>query len=347
VAACGGGAVDRERGASEGLVFVRRVEGSQELARARLADGAVEIVTATPDREEGWPHWSDAAGRVVFEAARREPGAPADLVLWDPEQDREAAIATTPARDERWPDWAPDRPVLAFAFRGGTPPSGLALFDVADGHATLAAAGGARDFFLRPGFSPDGKTLVAQRRGPDGRGSSLWIALPGAPPRPLGSDPACFDWKPFFTRDGDRIVFSRRPAAGGPAYAAVIARSGDEPRRIEVAPGADVHSARPSPTRDEIAFVAERDGVAEVFLAELSGAASRPLTRGSERQAFAPRWSPDGERIVVTATPPGTPMPRLADPEGLEHASVVVLDREGHVLFETPGMMPDWMPPWR
>jgi Tol biopolymer transport system component len=237
--------------------------------------------------------------------------------------------------------------VLVFAFRGGTPRSGLALFDVAAGRAAIAAAAGERDFFLRPAFSPDGRSLVAQRRGPDGRGSSLWILDAGAPARALTSDPAWFDWKPCFTRAGDRIVFSRRPAAGGPAFAAVVAAGGGEASRLELAAGADVHSARPSPTRDELAFVAEREGRAEVFLADLSGARVRALTRGSERQAFAPRWSPDGELVVVTATPPGTPTPRFADPEGLEHATVVVLDREGRVRFETPGMMADWMPPWR
>jgi hypothetical protein len=40
-------------------------------------------------------------------------------------------------------------------------------------------------------------------------------------------------------------------------------------------------------------------------------------------------------------------MPRLSDREGLARVRVVVVDREGRVLFETPGMMPDWMPPWR
>ena len=49
----------------------------------------------------------------------------------------------------------------------------------------------------------------------------------------------------------------------------------------------------------------------------------------------------------MTTTPPGTPMPRLADPDGLAEARVVVLDREGRALFEAPGMMPDWMPAWR
>ncbi len=324
---------------------MRRVGASSEIARARLADGTVRAVTATPDREEAWPYWSDPAHRLVFEVARGEPGTPADLVLWDPETETETPVAATPGRDERWPAWAPDRPAFAFAFRGGDPPSGLGLYDLASGRATLVARGGERDFFLRPGFSRDGAGIVAQRRSRSGRGSELWIAAPGAPLRALTADPAWFDSKPVFTRDGKQVVFSRRPVGGGPGHVATIAASGGEVRVIALPTGADLHSAEPSPARDEIVYVAERDGAAEAFLADLAGGAPRPLTRAAQRQAFAPRWSPDGERIALVATPPGTRARDLADREGLAGASVLVIDREGRVLFEAPGMMPDWMPP--
>jgi Tol biopolymer transport system component len=326
---------------------VRRVGASSEIARARLADGAVRAVTSTPVREEAWPYWSDSARRVVFEAGPPEPGAPSDLVLFDPETGVEAPVAATRGRDERWPDWAPSAPAFAFAFRGGDPPSGLAVFDLASGRATLVAHGGERDFFLRPSWSGDGARIVAQRRGAEGGGSELWIAEPGAAPRALTSDPAWFDWKPSFTRDGMEVVFSRRPAAGGPGRIARIAAAGGAVREIALPTAGDLHSARPSPARDEIAFVAERDGASVVWLADLAGGAPRALTRAAERQAFAPRWSPDGERVVVTSMPPRTPMPRLADHEALAGATVAVVDREGRALFETPGIMPDWMPPWR
>jgi hypothetical protein len=346
-AACGGSPIDPASRASDGLVFVRRSGASNELARGRIADGAVRAVTRTPGREEAWPYWSGPAGRVAFEVSGPERGALADLVLWDPRTGREAPLPPTAARDERWPDWAPDRPALLFAFRGGDPPSGLAIFEIGTGRASVVARGGERDFFLRPSWSRDGARIVAQRRPADGAGSQLWLVEPGRDARALTSDPAWFDWKPYFTRDASEVVFSRRPAGGGPGVIAVVATAGGAPRVLPLAPDADLHSARPSPARDEIAVVVERDGAAVVFLADLAGANARALTDAAVRQAFAPIWSPDGERLVVTTTPPGAPAPRLADPAGLADATVLVIDRDGRALFEAPGMMPDWMPAWR
>ncbi len=112
-------------------------------------------------------------------------------------------------------------------------------------------------------------------------------------------------------------------------------------RRFASQADADDHSARPSPTRDEIAFVSDRGGSFDVYLAGLDGSGLRALTSWADRDALAPRWSPDGERLVVTAQPVAT-----ADPSKIDEAHIVVLDRHGAVLLDVPGAMPDWMPPW-
>jgi hypothetical protein len=61
---------------------------------------------------------------------------------------------------------------------------------------------------------------------------------------------------------------------------------------------------------------------------------------------FAPRWSPDGERLVVIVNDASAGAPRLDDPESLAAIRLRALDRDGRVLFEAPGYNPDWMPPW-
>ena len=343
--ACGEPAPPFGDTAADGLVMVRIVDGSNEIVRVRLADGAAQAITATPEIEETWPFWSATAGRLAFLAST--PSRRHDLMLWDPQQNVATRLARTPQRDEQWHVWSPRRPELAFAFRGGKPPAGIALADLASGTRRVIAAAGWSDFFLRPAFSPDGDWLVAQRRDPSGRGSNLWRIRAGSAPQTLTQDPSWYDSKPAYTHDAREILFLRRAAAGGPCDILAIAPTGGATRTLASTPESDERSVLPSPRRDEIAVISDRDGRQALYLAPLAGGTPRELSSDPDRDYYAPRWSPDGERLVAIATSKGDGTPRLRELEGLAEPRVVVFDREGRVLFEAPGFMPDWMPPWR
>jgi TolB protein len=326
-------------------VLVRIVDGSNEIVRVRLADSAAQAITATPGVEESWPFWSAPAGRLAYLASAS--GAKHDIVIWDPVRAAASKLARTPLRDEQWPVWSPRRPEIAFAFRGGKPPGGIALADLASGTRRVIAPAGWNDYFLRPGFSPDGDWLVAQRRDANGRGSSLWRIREGSAPQPLTQDPLWFDAKPAYTRDGREILFLRRAAGGGPRDILAIAPGGGATRTLASTPESDERSVLPSPRRDEIAVISDRDGRSALYLAPLAGGALRELGSDPSRNYFSPRWSPDGERLAAISTSRSDGEPRLAKAKGLAETRVVVFDREGRVLFEAPGLMPDWMPPWR
>jgi Tol biopolymer transport system component len=332
-----------EGSASDGLVFVRIVEGSNELVWLRLLDGAERQLTATPDREEIWPYWSSQAQRLVFQVAHQR--GESNLVVWQPEGGEER-LGETPARQERWPAWSPAGPRLVYAFLGGHPPAGLAIADFESGEHRVVARSGPRDVFLRPSWSPDGRLLVAQRHPPRGPGSDLWLISPGTPPRRLTDDPASYDMKAWFTRDGRRILFSRRSADGGPHDVMLIDVDRGDPRPIIRSEASDDHSARPSPTRDEFAFVSDRSGRPQIHRARIDGSGVRRISfvPGS---AYTPRWSPDGEKLVVIATEPGRGEPRLRDREGLATTRIMVLDRSGETLVDVSGFMGAWMPAWR
>lgn len=345
LSACTDATVRVEGPVSGGLVFARVVGKGLDLARLRLADGAVEALSASSsDADETWPYWSPVARALVFQRTAPQPRSTSDLWLWRPSR-REVDLTASPHRDERWPAWSPTEPGLVYAFRGGTPAAGLAWILPPDGSPQLLAPTDAEAVFLRPAFAPDGRSLVVQRRGPQGRGSQLWILAPGEPPRPLTRDPARLALKGRFTRDGSRVVFTEQPAAGGPHDVATVAPDGADRRTVASLPEADDHSANPSPTRDEIALVSDRGGSYAVWLAPLSGGEARALAPSPDLDQYAPRWSPDGERLVVTAVPRGTPL-RLDDRGALARARLRVIDREGRVWAETPGLMPDWMPAW-
>jgi Tol biopolymer transport system component len=324
---------------SGGLVFIRQVEGSSELMWVRLSDGSEKALTASPRRNERWPYWSNAGNRLVFQG-EAVGGGNSDLLLWRPETGVAVPIRESNRRDERWPTWSPDGKRLVYAFRGGNRLPGIASESM-DGAATeILAISRGKDFFFRPSFSPDGSRLVAQRRGPDGIGSNLWILAPNQLPERLTDDPSFFDMKPWFTRDGDRVIFSRRATAGGSHDIAIITLESGETRILASDPDADDHSGRPAPTRDEIAFSSDRNGSYDIYLTDFSGQSVRTLTAFEDRNAYAPRWSPDGERLVITVNS------IEATAKTISNSRIVVVDRSGRVELDIPGAMADWMPAW-
>ncbi len=325
--------------ASSGIVFVREVDGSSELMWVRLSDGSERALTATPKRSERWPYWSNAANRLVFQG-EANGGGNSDLLLWAPETGAAVPLRESDRSDERWPTWSPNGKRLVYAFRGGGRAAGIRSDEIDAGASEVLAFSGREDFFFRPSFSPDGSKLVAQRRGPDGVGSNLWILAPQLVPQRLTDDPKFFDMKPWFTRGGDRVVFSRRAADAKRHDIAMITLETRAIRIIGSLPGADNHSGRPAPTRDEIAFSSDRNGSYEIFLTDFEGQSVRALTTFGNRNAFAPRWSPDGERLVITVNPVGIAATTISN------SHIVVIDRRGGVLLDIPGAMADWMPAW-
>jgi Tol biopolymer transport system component len=320
--------------ASEGIVFVRRygVEKTspRDLAWARLADGHEEALPSA-GTEEMWPYYSSAARLVVFIRGRagRRRGR---LWLWDPSTGEQRPATGIPDRWEAWPDWSPSDPLLSYsALKRGH--GGIEVMDLATGQRTLVApTPSPEDVYVRPSFGPRPDLLVAQRvRRHD---SDLFLLHVGRPPEPLLVDETISEEKPVFRRDGGAVLCSRTPNAGGRSQIYEIELASRAGRLLAPDAGADQHTIAVSPTRDEIAFVREQDGRADIWLMPLPNGPARRLTDSPDWDEYAPQWSPDGERIALTGGPAGEP-----------GAAIRVIDRSGAVRFETQGFSPDWMPP--
>jgi len=327
--------------ASDGLVFVRRTPRGSELWRARLSDGAQRPLLEKPGRYELWPSWSSAAGKLLFQVERIEYGS-AVLLLLDPNNGRVEPLTTWRSWRQHWAVWSPDGTRVAYVFLSGPEARaarGVAEVELATGRRSVPGPDDGPFVFFRPEYAPGGRRLLTQRRGASVDSfSELWLLETGQAPRALpGSFPRFAD-QARFTRDGDWIVYAGREGPASRRDLMLTRPDGSESRPLAAQPEADEHSARPSPTRDEIAFISDRDGSRDLFLVDLAGGTARNLSQTPDRPESAPRWSPDGERIAVSGESDGEP--------DLTAGRVEVFDRQGTRLFDTPGTMPDWMPPW-
>jgi len=346
--ACSDGGLGIAGPESGGLVFICQQGGNADLMRARVSDGSVARITRTPEREEQWPYWSSLAARVVFQVRPYGPSMMADLRLWDPLNGEETALTQTPRRDERWPAWSPSAPELAYVFKNLRGPSGIALYSLETKRTQVVAESTPREPFVRPVYAPDGRRLVAERRTRD-RHRLLWLLEPGRPPRPLTEGRDQIDGKANFARDGASLVFTRLPPPNAPGDLVRLELATREETAVASLPDAYDHSGKPSPVRDELAFVSDRDGSWDIFLVDLPDGVPRNLTRTPDLQEGAPLWSPDGERLAILRfprRPPAASEDRGEVRTDPETARIAVIDRSGRVVFETRGAMADWMPAW-
>jgi len=323
--ACGGPGPS----ASEGLVFVRRHGATKtsprDLAWARLSDGHVEVLPS--NTEEMWPYYSPIVKLVVI--VRGQPGRRRGrLWLWDPATGEQQPASGANDSWESWADWSPSDPALAYLALKRQH-GGIEVQDFRTGRRTLVAPNSPSDAYMRPSFGPRRDLLVAQRlRSGD---SDLFLLHEDRPPEPLVVDPGRSAEKPVFRRDGGAVLYSSTPAGGGTAQLFEVDLATRAIRPLAPEPAEQRHTVAVSPTRDEIAFVGERDGHADLWLLALPDGPLHRLTDTPEWDEYAPQWSPDGELLALTGGPDGV--------------QLRVIDRSGAVHFETPGFSPDWMPP--
>ncbi|HEY8493790.1 MAG TPA: hypothetical protein VIN04_07830 [Myxococcota bacterium] len=327
---------------SEGLVFVRKTAEGTDLFRARIADGAIERLTHTPDRNEDWPEWSDRIRRLAFLTAPFAGRRSWDLLVWSPERRSEASIYAS-GQTEYFLDWSPGSAHLAYSHQTAEGPFVVAQVDVeANVRQVLTSANGS--LLVRPSFAFDGRRLLAQELRSD-RTSRILLLEPGHPARNVTGAEPFYDDHPRFTRNDEWVTFDRRASPTAPGDVLLIRPDGSETRNLTDSPEHDDHSPRPSPVRDELVFVSDRDGTPDIHLVDYATGARRNLTATPDAGEWMPRFSPDGERIVFVILPPDFRPGR--GPLDYGAARIAVIDREGRRLFETDGINPAWMPAWK
>jgi Tol biopolymer transport system component len=188
----------------------------------------------------------------------------------------------------KWQDTNPrvldERRVLVTSDRTGTMQGWL--LDSANEPRAVTPAGA-----LGATPSVDGKLVVYAAAG--GRGGLSIVELAGGTPRVLTTDPS--DTSPAFTSDGAHVVFERTDASGETAVHVVPVAGGPDRR---IAAGAQPVA---SPVDDTIVFLTTADarGARHVMRTTLAGAPPREVTSFELAGWQRPRFSPDGQRLVV------------------------------------------------
>jgi TolB protein len=117
-------------------------------------------------------------------------------------------------------------------------------------------------------------------------------------------------WSP----DGQTLAFIRmlareeREPGNDPLFVGniwVLERDATAPRQVtsfpaEVGPDITVQDYTWSPDGSRLAFSTVASGFDDIFIIGVDGAGEVNLTQSSARTEYAPKWSPDGQRILFT-----------------------------------------------
>jgi len=243
---------------------------------------------AAPDFE---PTWSPDGRYVIFASTRED-----SMALWSiPAKGGEPVRLTAGTSGERSPSVASHLPWLAYCTCDSN--ANAVVMDRRTGERLVLPSSKNETF---PILTPDGRAVIfhSDRSG----GSELWLqplnglTLDGHPRR-LTDHPGTVAL-PDVSPDGRWIAYQRVlnrqrdiwlvPTSGGPSV------------QFTDDPAPDLHPVF-SPTGDRIAWVSERSGVENVWVAEVAdgGRRSQPvqMTHGDSADLY-PAWSPDGTRLA-------------------------------------------------
>jgi TolB protein len=203
------------------------------------------------------------------------------------------------------PSWSPDGTKLAYSDRDDD--LDIYVLDLATGEERRVTNDPADD--TSPVWSPDGTKLafVSLRNGTD-----IYMIdadgdeAEGTEVTRLTFGEQASNYDPAWSVDGTQIYFAHDPLDGAEhadLYVLTVpsASQPDPPPPAPVLSGeASVFQPAPSPDGKKLAFVSQREGISQIFVAEARGEDVRQVTLGPGHKTN-PSWSPDGKRIVFSA----------------------------------------------
>ena len=260
------------------------------------AAGGTATRLTSHDEADIEPTWTSDGRRIVFASFRE-----GSIALWTiPVAGGEAQRLTAGTSSESSPSISRDTPLLAYCTRDANP--NVVVMDRSTGQRLLLP--GSRRENL-PSLAPDGSAVVFQsdRSG----GSDLWLqpldglAAAGLPHR-LTDHPGTVALSDV-SADARWVAYGRVVEEQRDIW--IVPTDGGPPIRFTEDAAADYHPAF-SPDGSQLAWVSDRGGVENVWLAGVSDGRRvgppRRLSHGESADVF-PCWSADGRQLAwVEAT---------------------------------------------
>jgi tricorn protease len=229
---------------------------------------------------------------------RYQGGWAQDLWIFDLATHATKKITETP-RTERDPMWIGDK-IYFDSDRTGT--LNLYSYDLANGATTQLTRSTqwdvrwpSADADGQIAYEMNGELNVFDTRTGQSRHLSIDVPGDGLDTRPsqIGANDQIEDVA--LSPKGERAVFVAR----GDVFNAPIEKG--VTRNLTRSSGAHDKWARWSPDGRRIAFISDRNGEEEVYLADALGTGKpEPLTTGGKALRFAPEWAPDGKRLAFS-----------------------------------------------
>ncbi len=295
----------------------------------------VRVVSWSPDGR--WIAFADEAGPTSD--AKREGRGPNALFLISPET-LETRQLTNPAADELGdsaPTFSPDGKTIAFIHSTAGSQDEVWTIPVKGGQAHRLFGNGG--YVTGLCWTHDSESVIFDLGGHD-NGFALWrVHSTGVEPRPLDLETDGSTLREP-TLWHDRLAFEAWKSAGTVGRVRLDNRFADLPQTPVVSTRWD-HGGHYSPRGDRIAFLSDRTGTDELWVADADGTNPRQLTHlGIYLLDLS--WAPDGSSVAVgtehgkiylVSVETGSPRLIFSEDTYLGEGNVVAFSRDGRFVY--------------
>jgi Tol biopolymer transport system component len=289
---------------SGNLVAFQRLDGPQCEVWVIRPDGSDETKIADCSVDAPGPLEWTADGNAVTYAYRTAPVLPTQLVSVTVADQKMIGI-TNPVigqPGDTWPTLASTGRRLVFQRSRSVGVGDLYMIETSTGEPERVTRDGVETY--GSAWEPGNRTLVFAS--PRAGRSELWRStMDGRAPRVLVSGERADLRAPVISNDGRQLAYERWRTQTRMLRVPLNSNLDEAPAPWTTAMQALDRDPQLSPDRSRVAFVSDRTGRDQVWIAEADGTGPRALTKLELDYVQSPRWAPDGRTLVLAGSRDG------------------------------------------